>query len=147
MNSAATFFSAMPRRILIVPDKFKGSLTALEAAGAIARGWAAACPGDSLVLMPMVGAVYGISFKLGIMPLLGILALGSAAISAPGTLYAAMAVQARARDALLPLLLFPIVVPALLGSVKATTLVIEGDPMGQLSGWVTLLVVFVTILC
>jgi len=53
MNSAATFFSAMPRRILIVPDKFKGSLTALEAAGAIARGWAAACPGDSLVLLPM----------------------------------------------------------------------------------------------
>ena len=53
MNSGATFFSAMPRRILIVPDKFKGSLTALEAAGAIARGWAAACPGDSLVLLPM----------------------------------------------------------------------------------------------
>lgn len=97
----------------------------------------------SLVLMPMVAAVYGVSFKLGILPLLGILALGSAAISAPGTLYAAMAVQARARDALLPILLFPIVVPALLGSVKATTLVIEGDPMGQLSGWVTLLVVFV----
>ena len=53
MNSGATFFSAMPRQILIVPDKFKVSLTALEAAGAIARGWAAACPGDSLVLMPM----------------------------------------------------------------------------------------------
>ena len=53
----------------------------------------------------------------------------------------------RARDALLPLLLFPIVVPALLGSVKATTLVIEGDPMGQISGWVTLLVVFVVAYC
>lgn len=97
----------------------------------------------SLVLLPMVAAVYGVSFKLGVLPLFGVLALGSAAISAPGTLYAAMAVQARARDALLPLLLFPIVVPALLGSVKATTLIIEGDPMGQLSGWVTLLVVFV----
>lgn len=97
----------------------------------------------ALVLLPMVAAVYGVSFKLGVLPLCGILALGSAAISAPGTLYAAMAVQARARDALLPLLLFPIVVPALLGSVKATTLVIEGDPMNQLSGWVTLLWVFV----
>lgn len=97
----------------------------------------------SLVLLPMVAGVYGVSFKLGILPLFGVLALGSAAISAPGTLYAAMAVQARARDALLPLLLFPIVVPALLGSVKATTLIIEGDPMGQLSGWVTLLLVFV----
>ena len=53
MNSGATFFSAMSRRILIVPDKFKGSLSALEAAEAIARGWAAACPGDSLALLPM----------------------------------------------------------------------------------------------
>ena len=43
----------MSRRILIVPDKFKGSLSADEAAGAIARGWAAACPDDSLVLLPM----------------------------------------------------------------------------------------------
>ncbi len=43
----------MLRRILIVPDKFKGSLSAVEAAGAIARGWAAACPGDRLVLLPM----------------------------------------------------------------------------------------------
>ena len=43
----------MTRRILIVPDKFKGSLSALEAAEAIARGWAAACPDDTLVLLPM----------------------------------------------------------------------------------------------
>ena len=43
----------MARRILIVPDKFKGSLPALEAAGAIARGWSAACPGDTLTLLPM----------------------------------------------------------------------------------------------
>lgn len=43
----------MTRRILIVPDKFKGSLSAVEAAGAIARGWAAACPDDTLALLPM----------------------------------------------------------------------------------------------
>ncbi|MFT6562816.1 MAG: glycerate kinase [Limisphaerales bacterium] len=43
----------MTRRILIVPDKFKGSLSALEAAEAIARGWEAACPDDTLTLLPM----------------------------------------------------------------------------------------------
>ena len=43
----------MTRRILIVPDKFKGSLSSLEAAEAIARGWAAACPDDTLTLLPM----------------------------------------------------------------------------------------------
>ncbi|MEC9466899.1 MAG: heme exporter protein CcmB [Myxococcota bacterium] len=96
----------------------------------------------ALVLLPMVAAVYGVSFALGLGPLVGIMFLGSAAISAPGTLYAAIAVQARARDVLLPLLLFPVVVPALLGSVKATGLIIEGDPMGQLGGWATLLGAF-----
>ena len=40
-------------RILIVPDKFKGTLTAHQAARAIARGWKTARPGDSLNLLPM----------------------------------------------------------------------------------------------
>ncbi len=53
MVSEATFSGSVTRQILIVPDKFKGSLSAMEAAGAIARGWAVACPGDTLTLLPM----------------------------------------------------------------------------------------------
>ena len=40
-------------RVLIVPDKFKGTLTAAAAADAIARGWQQARPGDVLDLLPM----------------------------------------------------------------------------------------------
>jgi len=43
----------MSSRILIVPDKFKGSLTARQAADAIARGWRKARPKDFLSLLPM----------------------------------------------------------------------------------------------
>jgi glycerate kinase len=43
----------MPLRVLIVPDKFKGTLTAHAAATAIARGWHAARPLDTLDLLPM----------------------------------------------------------------------------------------------
>jgi glycerate 2-kinase len=43
----------MPLRVLIVPDKFKGTLTAAAAAKAIARGWRKVRPGDLLELMPM----------------------------------------------------------------------------------------------
>jgi heme exporter protein B len=74
--------------------------------------------------------------------LVGVVALGAAGLSAPGTLYAAMTAQARARNTLLPLLLFPLVVPALLAAVKATSLLILGDPMGQLRAWTLLLVAF-----
>jgi heme exporter protein B len=74
--------------------------------------------------------------------LLLIIALGAAGLSAPGTLYAAMTAQLRAKQTLLPLLLFPLIVPVLLASVKATSLVLLGDPMGQARSWITLLVAF-----
>lgn len=77
-----------------------------------------------------------------LLPLLGVIALGAAGLAAPGTLYAAMTSQARARQTLLPLLLFPLVVPVLLASVKATALLIQGDPMGQIPSWATLLACF-----
>src|ERR1017187_6344796 len=43
----------MPLKILIVPDKFKGTLTAGETARAIARGWRKTRPDDELELLPM----------------------------------------------------------------------------------------------
>ena len=43
----------MPKRVLIVPDKFKGTLSAREAAQAIARGWRESRPSDALKLLPM----------------------------------------------------------------------------------------------
>ena len=43
----------MPLRVLIIPDKFKGTLTAQAAAAAIAQGWRKARPHDALALLPM----------------------------------------------------------------------------------------------
>ena len=71
-----------------------------------------------------------------------IILLGAAGLSAPGTLYAAMTAQVKAKQTLLPLLLFPLIVPALLASVKATSLAILGDPMHQSRSWIALLGAF-----
>jgi glycerate kinase len=43
----------MPLKVLIVPDKFKGTLTAHEATAAIAKGWRKGRPADELELLPM----------------------------------------------------------------------------------------------
>jgi glycerate 2-kinase len=40
-------------RVLVAPDKFAGTLTAHEAAAAIADGWSRTSPGDELTLLPM----------------------------------------------------------------------------------------------
>jgi heme exporter protein B len=87
--------------------------------------------------------LYGVELEtasLGSFFLLWILA--AAGLAAPGTLYAAMTSQLRSRDVLLPLLLFPLVVPVLMASCKAMALVLTGDPMGQLRSWTLLLVCF-----
>jgi heme exporter protein B len=92
-------------------------------------------------LVPIMVVLYDAG-TTRIFALLGIILLGSAGLSAPGTFYAAMAAQARSKQTLLPLLLFPLVVPVLLASVKATSLMILGDPMGQARSWVMLLAAF-----
>ena len=95
-------------------------------------------------LVPVMVVLYDAAF-LRLFSLLGIILLGTAGLSAPGTLYAAMTAQVRARQTLLPLLLFPLVVPVLLAAVKATSLLILGDPMGQLRSWAALLAIFCVI--
>jgi heme exporter protein B len=94
-----------------------------------------------IALTPVMVVLYDAgTTRLG--TLLLVIVLGGAGISAPGTLYAAMTAQLRARQTLLPLLLFPLIVPVLLASVKATSLAILGDPMGQVGSWLALLVAF-----
>jgi len=94
------------------------------------------------ILLPVLAALSNVAPVLGLGRLTGVLVLGCLAISAPGTVYAAIASQARSRDVVLPLLLFPLLIPALVAAAKATSLVFEGDPMVQLGSWVSLLAGF-----
>ncbi len=94
-------------------------------------------------LVPMALVMYSVSMPAGGLGMLALLLLlGIAGLAGPGTLYAAMTARARGRDALLPLLLFPLVIPIVLASVKGTHLVFFGDPMDQLGGWMKLSVAF-----
>lgn len=54
-------------------------------------------------------------------------ALGTWALVVNGTFFAAMSLRTRAREIMLPLLLFPISIPALLAMVSATTATLTGD--------------------
>ncbi len=98
------------------------------------------------VLVPLAIVLYGVSpGPRGVFLLLGLWLLAAAGLSAPGVLYAAMTSTLESQDVLLPLLLFPLVIPVLLASVKATSLVLLGDPMRQLGSWLVILVAFAAI--
>lgn len=95
------------------------------------------------ILVPIALVLYAVDLgPVAVAELLGIWLLASAGLSAPGTLYAAMTSRLRSQDVVLPVLLFPLVVPVLLGSVKAMDLVLSGDPMDQTRSWILLLLGF-----
>ena len=94
-----------------------------------------------IALVPVMVVLYDAG-TTRVLALIGVILLGAAGLSAPGTLYAAMTAQLRAKQTLLPLLLFPLIVPALLSSVKATSLLVLGDPMNALPSWLALLGAF-----
>ena len=102
----------------------------------------------NLVFMAIVEAivlpVYSILYNTNLFQpgLLLVILLGSIGYVAVGTLLSAMAVQTRTRDVLLPILLFPLVVPVMIAAVKASTGFLEGLEMVDIRPWLNLLAVY-----
>jgi heme exporter protein B len=93
-----------------------------------------------LIVLPIYSLLYNVNlFNPG---LLLVILLGSIGYVAVGTLLAAMAVQARTRDILLPILLFPVVLPVILAAVKASTGFLDGSEMEMIRPWLNLLIVY-----
>lgn len=139
LTLAESFHAEMENRALEGLLLLPSDPYALYYAKAIANWLQLAILGIALV--PVMVVLYDAG-TTRIPMLLLVIVLGAAGLSAPGTLYAAMTAQLKAKQTLLPLLLFPLIVPALLGSVKATSLAILGDPMGQARPWIVLLLAF-----
>ena len=91
-----------------------------------------------LVLAPVFLVFYNLHIQGQGWLLVLVLPLGTWALVANGTFFAALAIRSRNRELLLPLILFPIYLPALLAMVQATTLILTGD--GDPSLWIKLLV-------
>lgn len=81
------------------------------------------------VAVPVFALVYNVPVLVGgIVP---VVALGTLGVAAVGTLFATVAANTRAREVLLPVLIFPLLVPIVIAAVRATTALIApitGDP-------------------
>lgn len=93
-----------------------------------------------LIVLPVYSLLYNVN--LFVPGLLLITVLGSVGYTAVGTLLASMAVQTRTRDVLLPILLFPIIIPVILGAVKSSGFFLEGREMAEIWPWLNLLIVY-----
>jgi heme exporter protein B len=93
-----------------------------------------------VIVLPVYSLLYNINL---INPgLILVILLGSLGYVVVGTLLSSMAVQTRTRDVLLPILLFPVILPVFIAAVKASSGFLQGIPMEEISPWLNLLVVY-----
>jgi heme exporter protein B len=94
----------------------------------------------AVIIVPLLSIFYNLNLiSVG---LLGVILLGSVGYCAVGTLLAAMAVQAHTRDILLPILLFPVVLPVVVAAVKASSGILLLNPADEIMPWINLLLVY-----
>ena len=88
--------------------------------------------------------VFAVLFNLPVFTsqLLVITFLATIGFVSVGTLFAALAVNTKAREMVLPILFLPVVVPLIISAVKASELALAGEPWGSLLSWLQIIVAF-----
>jgi heme exporter protein B len=95
-----------------------------------------------VVLVPAAVILYDLPIGGRPFALAGVLLLATFGFVTLGTFYASMSSRIRAREVLLPLLLFPMMVPLLLAAVQASRALMSGDVMSDAGAWIRPIVVF-----
>ena len=97
-----------------------------------------------LIVEIIVLPTYSILYNVNLFDprLLLVILLGSIGYVTVGTLLSSMAVQARTRDILLPILLFPVLLPVLIAAVKASTGILQGFEWSEIRTWLNILIVY-----
>ena len=95
------------------------------------------------VCLPVFGVLYNVSWTRQFWPLAGVMALGTWGLTVVGTVFSALTVNLRLRELMLPMLVYPILIPCLLAAMQLSTPLVMGEPYtAELAQWVRLLVVF-----
>lgn len=91
-----------------------------------------------IIALPVYAALFDVPLFAG--SLIPIVLLGTLGIAIIGTLFATMAAATRARELLLPILVFPLIVPVVIGAVHATEALLV--PTSNEPSWLGLIISF-----
>jgi heme exporter protein B len=96
-----------------------------------------------LVSLPIFGIFYNVHWTAQFGQLMLVLVLGTWALTVIGTIFSALTVNIRLREVMLPMLTYPILVPALLGAMQLTAGLVAGKPIaGDQVTWLKMLIGF-----
>jgi len=92
------------------------------------------------VMAPLFMVFYNLRVLGSAWQLIPVCVLGTWALVASGTFFAAMSIRTRMREVMLPLILFPLSIPAIQAMVEATRIILSGD--GSPRFWIVLLLTY-----
>ncbi|SRR6266498_5876302 len=96
-----------------------------------------------MVSLPVFGIFYNVRWTQQFWQLLLVLLLATWGLTVIGTIFSALTVNIRLREVMLPMLIYPIMVPALMAAMRLTTVLMAGTPIGPDSvAWLKMLVGF-----
>ena len=96
-----------------------------------------------LISLPIFGIFYNVSWTRQFWQLMLVVVLTTWGLSVVGTTFSAMTVNLRLRELMLPMLVYPIMIPCLLGAVQLTAVLVAGKPIsGDMMLWLRLLAGF-----
>ena len=83
-----------------------------------------------LVSLPVFGIFYNVHWTAQFPELLMVLLLGTWALTVIGTIFSALTVNIKLREVMLPMLTYPVLMPALMSAMRITTVLVNGAPIG-----------------
>ena len=83
----------------------------------------------NVACLPVFGVFYNINWTVQFPELLLVIALATWALTIIGTMFSALTVNLRLRELMLPILVYPMMIPALLGAIQLTTDLLSGKPI------------------
>lgn len=93
------------------------------------------------VALPVFGIFYNVRWAQQFWPLLLVLILSTWGLTTIGTVFSALTVNIRLREVMLPLLVYPVMIPLLLGAMRLSTLLVAGQAItGDETVWFRLLI-------
>jgi len=96
-----------------------------------------------LISLPVFGIFNNVRWTSQFWQLMLVLVLGTWGLTVIGTVFSALTVNIRLREVMLPMLTYPILVPALMAAMKLTTDLVMGKPIGpETVAWLKLLIGF-----
>ncbi len=93
-------------------------------------------------ILPIFMIFFNVDLISHLLPILFVILIGTIGFSALGTLLSSLSANLKTRDIMLPILLYPLMVPIAIGSVKMTSHVLAGEGLSSVMNWVGLILCF-----